>query len=268
MRRMGLREEHTVAPATASISTSVSASVSEANSNSAAVSAVAPATEALPARGIIELSFFHLFWIFVLCSIVGLAVETVVSYPIDGVWKDRAGLLWGPFSPIYGVGAVLMTVALNRFKNAPGWFVFAVSAVVGGAFELFAGWFWETTFGIVAWSYADQPFNIGGYTCLGISLVWGAAGYLWMRAMPSIVGFIDSIPKNSRKWLTAALSVFLAFDIAMTFIGFSCWFDRQMGETPVGFVQTYFAEHYGDDFMAQRFQTMSMWTSLADRPTE
>ena len=47
-----------------------------------------------------KLTFFHLFWIFVICSVVGLVVETIVSYPIDGIWKDRAGLVWGPFSPI------------------------------------------------------------------------------------------------------------------------------------------------------------------------
>ena len=44
----------------------------------------------------------------------------------------------------------------------------------GAAFEWFAGWFWENAFGIVAWDYSSQPFNLGGHTCLGIALVLGS----------------------------------------------------------------------------------------------
>ena len=60
----------------------------------------------------IKLDLYHLVWIFAVCSVLGLIGETVVSYFVDGRWESRAGFLWGPFSPIYGVGGVLMTLAL------------------------------------------------------------------------------------------------------------------------------------------------------------
>lgn len=214
-----------------------------------------------------KLSFPLLVWIFALCSVVGLVVETLVSYPVDGVWKDRAGLLWGPFSPIYGVGGVLMTVALNRLADARPVTLFAAAALVGATFECAAGWFWKHAFGIVAWSYADQPFNVGGYTCLGMALVWGAAGLAWMRlGLPRVVRLFDRIPVPARRPLASLLFAFLVVDAIMTVVAFGCWFDRQAGLPAEGPVSAYFAERYDDAFMAERFQTMSIYPDLAHRP--
>ncbi len=67
-----------------------------------------------------------------------------------GHYEELAGLLWGPVSPIYGFGAVLMTLALNRVHNAPIPVVFLDSAVIGGAFEYFVSWFMEYAFGAIS----------------------------------------------------------------------------------------------------------------------
>lgn len=212
------------------------------------------------------ITYRHLFWIFVICSVAGLLVETAVSYPIDGIWKNRAGFVWGPFSPIYGVGGVLMTLGLYHLRNRNPWVIFATGALIGGAFEFIAGWFFEAAFGIVAWSYADQPLNFGGYTCAGIAVVWGMAGFLWVKvAADPLMALVDRAPEKLMRPLTACFTLYLALNMAVTLIGFNCWYQRLDGQPVETPVQEYFAEHYGDDFMAQRFQTMSVWTTLANR---
>lgn len=214
----------------------------------------------------IELSFFNLFWIYTIASAVGLLVETVVSYPIDGVWKSRAGLIWGPFSPIYGVGALIMTVFLNRLRRGNPVALFVCAGILGGAFELFAGLFWEKVFGFVAWDYSTQPFNIAGKTCLGIAIVWGFLGLVWMKLLlPATVWIAELIPPRARGVVTGICFALTMVDVAATIMAFDCWFDRQAGLPVADGVQRFFAAHYGDAFMDSRFQTISMYPQLAAR---
>lgn len=112
-------------------------------------------------KGYIDLNFFNLFWIFVACSIIGDAMESVFHVVVvdPGHWQDRAGLLYGPFSPIYGFGAVLMTLALNRFYKKNVVIIFLVSAVIGGAFEYFVSWWMQITYGAVPSVFVQQSLE-------------------------------------------------------------------------------------------------------------
>lgn len=217
-------------------------------------------------RGAIPLSFFNLFWLFVILSVLGLIGETLVSLVRDGHWESRAGFVFGPFSPIYGTGAVLITAALNAIHDKHPVVLFAVSGLVGASFEYFAGWFFETAFGIVAWSYEGQPFNFHGHTSLFMAFVWGLIGLAWMKlALPYVMAMIDRIPLRVRVPLTTVCTVILLTDAILTVICLDCWYQRKLGipvETPW---QQLCATYFDDEFMQSRFETMSMWPVLADR---
>ncbi len=62
------------------------------------------------------------------------------------IGKTASASFGEPFSPIYGVGGVLITLALHRFENASPLVIYAVSAAFGAAFEIFRRVVWKALF--------------------------------------------------------------------------------------------------------------------------
>ncbi|WP_371298207.1 putative ABC transporter permease [Paraeggerthella sp.] len=140
-----------------------------------------------PNFGYLKIDYFTLFWLFVAGSMFGLAVETIFHAIVYGGYESRAGLVWGPFSPIYGMGAVLLTVSLNRFHHSHNLIIFIVSMVLGSAIEYTASWLMEMLWGAIAWDYAGTFGSIGGRTNFAFGVMWGLLGLLWVRsAMPLV----------------------------------------------------------------------------------
>ena len=185
-------------------------------------------------KGYIKLNFFNLFWIFVVACVAGLVVEVIWHMIVvdPGVYQDRAGLLYGPFSPIYGVGAVLMTIALNRFHKKSPILIFLVSAVIGGA-------------------------------------MWGVLGLLWVKfATPLLLKLVNKIPWNWRYVVTSICTVFMVIDCVLTLAALDCWYERAAGtmdyEYPTA-IESFCNENYDDEFMENRFQSMTMNPDNASR---
>lgn len=213
-----------------------------------------------------KLGLFHYALIFLITSFVGLAGETLVSFVLDGRWESRAGYVIGPLSPIYGLGAVLITLVVNPLRSRDIAIQFLAAGLVGGALEYTAGWLLETCCGIVAWSYIDQPLNFHGHTCVAMMVVWGVVGVAWsLTALPFVVGLIERIPESSRRAITLAAIAYIAVDSALTLACFDSWFCRTAGYPISSPLQQFCAQFFNDEFMRTRFETMSMWTSLASR---
>ena len=215
-------------------------------------------------REFIPLKFSNLLWIFILASFAGLIIETLVSWPIDGELRRRYGMLLSPLSPIYGVGALLITIALNGLKRLPNFALFLVAGAVGATFEYVAGWFWEAYFGIVAWSYEGQPLNIGGHTSGVMVVCWGILGLVWVKgALPLIMRFLDRASFLRNRAAVAVITTILVLDGIMTFTTINCWYERLAGNVPETPVELVCAQLFPDDVMQNRFGVMSMHPELA-----
>ena len=225
----------------------------------------------LEGKGYIELNFFNLFWVFVICCFLGLIIETVYHFVIvvPGEDQDRAGLLFGPFSPIYGFGAVLMTVALNRFYKANPLIIFVVSAVIGGLFEAATSLFMELGFGAVAWDYSGStifglfadPIALifGGRTSALFMCMWGVLGFVWIKlCLPWMLRLINLIPWKVRYSFTTLCAVLMLVNGVMTLEALDCWFERLSGIPQTTPVEQFYAENYDNDYMAHRFESMTI----------
>ncbi len=231
----------------------------------------------LTGEGYIKLNFFNLFWVFLVCCVLGLIIEVVyhMLFVDPGVYQDRAGLLFGPFSPIYGFGAVLLTVMLNRFYRKNFLVIFLVSALVGGVFEAAVSWWMQTSFGAIAWSYSAElapgipdPMAIlfHGRTSTPFMCMWGVLGVMWIKlCLPRLLALINLIPWKWRYSLTTAVTVLMLVNGIMTLQALDCWFGRVSGRESTSPVEQFYADHFDDAYMEQRFQSMSIHPDTTSR---
>lgn len=228
-------------------------------------------------EGYIKLNYFNLFWVFFVCSVLGLILEEVWHMVVvdPGVYQDRAGMLFGPFSPIYGFGAVLMTMALNRFYKKNPLIIFLVSALIGGAFEVFVGWFMQTSFGVVSWSYSHirlfgmpDPIAVltGGRTCTPFACMWGLGGLIWIKVLlPRLLKLINVIPWKRRYSATVILTAVMLIDGVMTLQSLDYWYQRVNGTIRNIPVAQFYDKHFDNEYMENRFQSMTMSPKDATR---
>lgn len=222
-------------------------------------------------KGFIELNFFNLFWVFVVCCFLGLIIETIYHMVVvePGVYQDRAGLLFGPFSPIYGFGALLMTVALNRFYKANPIIIFVVSAIIGGLFEAATAWFMQVGFGATAWDYSGStifglfpdPIAVifGGRTSTLFMCMWGALGFVWIKlCLPRLLKLINLIPWKLRYSLTTLCALLMLVNGIMTLQALDCWYERLSGTASDTPVEEFYARNFDNDYMQHRFQSMEI----------
>lgn len=228
-------------------------------------------------EGYIKLNYFNLFWVFFVCSVLGLILEEVWHMVVvdPGVYQDRAGMLFGPFSPIYGFGAVLMTMALNRLYKKNPLIIFLVSALIGGAFEVFVGWFMQTSFGVVSWSYSHirlfgmpDPIAVltGGRTCTPFACMWGLGGLIWIKVLlPRLLKLINMIPWKRRYSATVILTAVMLIDGVMTLQSLDYWYQRVNGTVRNIPVAQFYDKHFDNEYMENRFQSMTMSPKDATR---
>lgn len=208
-----------------------------------------PAERTAPARP----DFYHLFWAFLWASVLGVLIETAFMLITRGILMNRSGVLYGPFSLVWGIGAVLFTLLLYRLQPYGAPALFFGGAAVGAVFEYVCSWLQEALFGLRFWSYDHLPLNLNGRVCLLFSAFWGLAALVWMRACwPALCNRLDRPRRPSRR-VTRVLAVLLALDIALTAAALLRMNARIHGEPPGNAVEAFLDQKFPDERLLHYF---------------
>ncbi|NCE64164.1 hypothetical protein D1159_06070 [Pseudoflavonifractor sp. 524-17] len=177
--------------------------------------------------------FHKLVWLFFIAAFLGDLIETVFCRFSMGFWMSRSSLVWGAFSVVWGLGAVLLTAALYKYKDQREGKIFFAGTVLGGVYEYMCSVFTELVFGAIFWDYSHLPFNLGGRINLLFCFFWGFAAVAWLKGIyPRLSGLIEKIPPRVGKIGTWVLVVFLVSDMAVSSLALGRYHQRQIDPAP------------------------------------
>ena len=206
------------------------------------------------ARGI---CFDKLVWVFLVTSFLGALIEMVFCRVTSGQWMSRSGVLYGSFSFVWGLGAVVLTITLQRIADKPDRRIFLAGFVIGGAYEYLCSVFTELVFGTVFWDYSKMPLNIGGRTNVLYCIFWGLLAVAWIKVLyPPMSKGIEKISPLLGKVVTWVIIFFLACDGLLTGAAMLRYTDRQNNPEPKNVAEAFLDDTYDDDWMEHHWPNM------------
>ncbi|MBP1918663.1 putative membrane protein [Youngiibacter multivorans] len=205
-----------------------------------------------------KLAFGNLFWLFLGFCLVGYIFETLIAFLEFGSFQSKAGLIYGPFSQIYGIGA-LLSVLLYRFvRNSTHLAKFLFYSATGSIFEFSAGVLHENILGSYSWDYSSHVLSFGtGRTDILYSLVWGLSAMLIVyKVYPMVCRIYDSVGRRTTSLATLVFCTLLSADMLVKSLAVARYSEKHYGEPPSTSIEAFMDLQFPDDFMERIYPTM------------
>ena len=146
---------------------------------------------------------FLCFWMY---ALLGWIYEVFLEVVVYRWGFHNRGELFGPYLPIYGVGAMLFLLCFSRLmkKKDVKWLnivkpflIFLGCMAVATAVELAASYILEYTSGSWPWqTYARYKYNFQARIALSTSIRFGLGGLLFMYIVQPFYNWLLSKPKK------------------------------------------------------------------------
>lgn len=212
-----------------------------------------------------KINIHQLFWYFILFSILGLIIETLYGYFTMGIWESRKGLIWGPFCPVYGVGAIFLIFFLNHVNQKSYFKLFFYGALTGAAVEYMLSYGLEAIYGARFWDYSYAKGDINGRICIIYSLFWGILAIGLMKFIkPLIDKIIERINSKIKASTEMMIFLFLAVDALVTVWAVSTYekraicqfYQEEMKYSQIPFMRKIEEEYFTDTRMKKTFPNL------------
>ena len=161
------------------------------------------------------------FLCFLLYSLIGWCYEVFLEVVVYGWGFSNRGVLFGPYCPVYGFGALALIFSVYRLidgkpasvrlRRLPA--VFLGSMLIATAIELAASYLCEALLGYWPWqTYVDYTINFQGRIALSPSVRFGLGGLLFLYILqPLFQRLLSKLNGKSLHWVSGFCGgVFLA----------------------------------------------------------
>lgn len=154
--------------------------------------------------------------------ILYIIIYSFLGWCLESIYKTiilkkpvNSGFLYGPFCPMYGIGAIIMILLGNLSNSIIG--IFLIAFIVFSVWEYIVAVILEKLFKTRYWDYSDLKFNIQGRVCLKNSIYWGILGVLLIFIIqPTIIEWTSLIPLNIVKYIEIILCLAIITDTIIT----------------------------------------------------
>lgn len=157
---------------------------------------------------------------FMMYAVFGWLYEVFLEVVVYQWGYSDRGVLFGPYCPVYGVGALAFIFTIGRLLKDKDLkkkllmipLVFLGCMIIATLIELVASYLCEWTLGSWPWqTYADYKYNFQARIALSPSIRFGLGGVLFLYILQPL--FEKMVNKLSKKWLSI-----LAYGIGSLFL--------------------------------------------------
>ncbi len=151
------------------------------------------------------------FLLFMSYAFLGWCMEVTCKLVQFKKFINR-GFLIGPYCPIYGWGALAISILLKKYTYDV-FVLFVMSVLICSIIEYFTSYFMEKKFHARWWDYSNKKFNINGRICLETLVPFGLLGVMIMYVTnPILLNAYQAIPTTVLNIISIILFIVFIID--------------------------------------------------------